>query len=570
MSIRNKIIAASLVFLLSQPAWADGIVNTAELGAGAGSVTSVSIVTANGVSGTCANPTTTPACTIVLGAITPSSIVSSSSPGSFTVTPTITTGANGSEFLYSISTDPTTWNSNTGTARPSMFLSTLSPTTTVGIIWENWASFLETKSGTYSAEVNLEVGDLTVDSGATFSASTPTEIAEFRVDNSGALANYSGTSAFYNGISGSTATQAYGYKSVLTNAGTITTVTAFDVEAFTNTGTITNAYAFNNHEATATIATLGKVTIGNGAIPTPTLYVQGPDTSGSTTLLDFRNSTPASLFNIVDSGAVTISLGPLNENNTGNGFVHSVSLGGTTSDQFANTLASASALYQMRFGNNTNSTTYATITLNSSSNTSGNGDNSFTINGTGGLWLQGGGNNGLVINTSGNLTAANLATSGTVGGSLCPTAAGLLLYESGVNCFVANVATATGTLAVANGGTGDTGTAWTTYSPTASCSTSGTINTDTIAGRYKTIGKTVFVQVNINITVLGTCLGNLQITAPVTANATGLVYPVSAFNNTVTTTALPASVTNANGIVIPFATAPAANNYYVAGVYEST
>jgi hypothetical protein len=40
----------------------------------AGSVTSVSVVTANGVSGSVANPTTTPAITLTLGAITPSSV----------------------------------------------------------------------------------------------------------------------------------------------------------------------------------------------------------------------------------------------------------------------------------------------------------------------------------------------------------------------------------------------------------------------------------------------------------------------------------------------------------------
>lgn len=46
-------------------------------GGGSGTVTSVSVVTANGVSGSVATATTTPAITIVLGAITPSSIASS-------------------------------------------------------------------------------------------------------------------------------------------------------------------------------------------------------------------------------------------------------------------------------------------------------------------------------------------------------------------------------------------------------------------------------------------------------------------------------------------------------------
>jgi hypothetical protein len=46
-------------------------------GGGSGTVTDVSVVTANGVSGTVANSTTTPAITLTLGAITPSSVSAS-------------------------------------------------------------------------------------------------------------------------------------------------------------------------------------------------------------------------------------------------------------------------------------------------------------------------------------------------------------------------------------------------------------------------------------------------------------------------------------------------------------
>lgn len=46
-------------------------------GGGTGSVTTVSVTTANGVSGSVANPTTTPAITLALGAITPSSVAAS-------------------------------------------------------------------------------------------------------------------------------------------------------------------------------------------------------------------------------------------------------------------------------------------------------------------------------------------------------------------------------------------------------------------------------------------------------------------------------------------------------------
>ena len=54
-------------------------VTTYTVNAGGGTVTTVSVVTANGVSGSVANATTTPAITLTLGAITPSSVVASGS-----------------------------------------------------------------------------------------------------------------------------------------------------------------------------------------------------------------------------------------------------------------------------------------------------------------------------------------------------------------------------------------------------------------------------------------------------------------------------------------------------------
>ena len=57
---------------------AAGWVATALFGGGEGTVTSVSVVTANGVSGSVATPTTTPAITLTLGAITPTSVVAAS------------------------------------------------------------------------------------------------------------------------------------------------------------------------------------------------------------------------------------------------------------------------------------------------------------------------------------------------------------------------------------------------------------------------------------------------------------------------------------------------------------
>lgn len=67
-----------------------------------GTVTSVSVVTANGVSGSVANPTTTPAITITLGAITPSSVAASG-----TVTGSNLSGSNTGDQTITLTGDVT-------------------------------------------------------------------------------------------------------------------------------------------------------------------------------------------------------------------------------------------------------------------------------------------------------------------------------------------------------------------------------------------------------------------------------------------------------------------------------
>lgn len=69
---------------------------------GTGTVTSVSVVSANGVSGTVANPTTTPAITLSLGAITPTSVASTG-----TVTGTNLSGTNTGDQTITLTSDVT-------------------------------------------------------------------------------------------------------------------------------------------------------------------------------------------------------------------------------------------------------------------------------------------------------------------------------------------------------------------------------------------------------------------------------------------------------------------------------
>lgn len=101
----------------------------------------------------------------------------------------------------------------------------------------------------------------------------------------------------------------------------------------------------------------------------------------------------------------------------------------TSSVTLRNGTSNSSAAEVLYIGNNTSST-YVSMTLNSSTNTNGNGDNSFTINATGGLWLAGGTTNGFEINTSGVDFLLNQGTSGTITDAVCVTSGGQIVLDT--------------------------------------------------------------------------------------------------------------------------------------------
>jgi hypothetical protein len=76
----------------------------------------------------------------------------------------------------------------------------------------------------------------------------------------------------------------------------------------------------------------------------------------------------------------------------------------------------------------------------------------------------------------------------------------------------------TGTLAVARGGTGDSGTAWAAYTPSPACGT-GAFTTN--SARFKQIGKTTFAQIDVTITSITGCANSFTFTLPATAQSTG-------------------------------------------------
>jgi hypothetical protein len=59
-----------------------------------------------------------------------------------------------------------------------------------------------------------------------------------------------------------------------------------------------------------------------------------------------------------------------------------------------------------------------------------------------------------------------------------------------------------------SGGTNDNGSAYTVFTPTIACN-SGSIGTNTLTGRYKTLGKMADIHVRLQITTNSTCAGAL-------------------------------------------------------------
>lgn len=164
-----------------------------------------------------------------------------------------------------------------------------------------------------------------------------------------------------------------------------------------------------------------------------------------------------------------------------------------------------------------------------------------------------------------NCTAIS-AGSGDVTGPASSTADGFVLFNGATGKIIKDAGYTT--VPVASGGTGDTGTAWTSAAATLACG-AGSLTSATGTFRYKTLGKTVFIQLKIVITTVGTCSGNILATLPggLSANATGVSYPGSAFDNA-TGAAVPATVSGTTMVLI-IAT-PSAITYYASGVFEAT
>lgn len=88
-------------------------------------------------------------------------------------------------------------------------------------------------------------------------------------------------------------------------------------------------------------------------------------------------------------------------------------------------------------------------------------------------------------------------------------------------------------------------TAWTTYVPTITAA-SGTLTTASATGRYRQIGKTVFVEMILTITTNGTGSGTVRATLPVNPQADAIL---AGRGNLVSGKALQGAISTSNNLV---------------------
>jgi hypothetical protein len=124
----------------------------------------------------------------------------------------------------------------------------------------------------------------------------------------------------------------------------------------------------------------------------------------------------------------------------------------------------------------------------------------------------------VLFNSSATGTGAGQSGAGTkINFSTIPQIAVVALKEDLLSVQEANSFTSTQQAqALTNLGLGTPLAAWTVYTP-ACTSSSGTIATVSATGRYKIIGKTVFLNVTVSITAAGSGAGQLLVPLPVNA-----------------------------------------------------
>lgn len=168
-------------------------------GGGSGTVTSVSVTTANGVSGSVANSTTTPAITLTLGAITPSTVrglTITTTTGTFTLTNAKTFSV--SNTLTLAGTDGSTLNIGTG---GTLGTAAFTAATAYGAVSGTLAQFAATTSAELRGVISDETGTgALVFAGGNIGAATGTSLTTSGNISTTAGAITSGTSNASSGL----------------------------------------------------------------------------------------------------------------------------------------------------------------------------------------------------------------------------------------------------------------------------------------------------------------------------------------------------------------------------------
>lgn len=171
--------------------------------------------------------------------------------------------------------------------------------------------------------------------------------------------------------------------------------------------------------------------------------------------------------------------------------------------------------------------------------------------------------------TTGTLAAAR-GGAGTITGALKGNGAGTVSQAACADLSNGAAGCSAGLpLSVANGGTGDTGTAWTTYTPGTTCNAgSGTWTTNT--AHSKSIGKTVFIEFDLTLTTDTSCTGLIfNFSAPsVASSGAGLVGGEIALTGNPVICRMPATGSVIT-CVMTTGTLASGDRFVGSGVYES-
>lgn len=527
-------------------------------GATSGTVTSVSVVTANGVSGTVATATTTPAITLTLGAITPSSVLASG-----TVAGSNLSGTNTGDQTITLTGDVT--GSGTG-----------SFAATIGANKVTFAKFVAaTQKSLVGATAAGNFGEITLGSGvaitagvlsATGTGGTVTTVSVVTANGfSGTVANATTTPAITLSYAGAALTKADDTNVTLTLGGTPATALLQAASLslgwtgilassrggtanafFTVSGPTTSAKTFTFPNASDTVVCYGTAGTFTTAQTFPNTGLKIKDTDASNTLAIVPGS------DLTADRTLTVITGDASRAMT---FYGDASLGrtitGTTNRLTVTNGDGASGNPTLdistSYAGQATIVTVGTVTSGTWQGTAvaagfgGTGIATYAIGdllqasasttlsklaavATGNVLISGGvttvsswGKVGLTTHVSGTLPIANGGTNQTSLGNITKTDdtnVTLTLGGTPTGAVITSTSFAlgwTGTLSVARGGTGNAGGAWTAFTPTIT-SGSGTIVTVSASGAYQIVGKLMNVRVTIMITLAGTGAGTLNVT----------------------------------------------------------